>query len=105
MPYKNREDRLRWAREKYARNPVVKEQTLKRQQKRRKLGKEDFDYHHKQSVRYKLRHAVKIGKIKKLPCDVCGDKKSQAHHPDYTKPLEVIWLCSLHHGEIHRRAL
>lgn len=35
------------------------------------------------------------------PC-FCG-KKAQAHHPDYTKPLDVIWLCSSHHAEEHRR--
>mgnify|MGYP001576705713 CR=1 FL=1 len=50
-----------------------------------------------------LRYAVKIGKIKKLPCKVCGKKRSVGHHPDYSKPLKVIWLCHIHHREYHYR--
>jgi hypothetical protein len=28
---------------------------------------------------------------------------SQGHHPDYSKPFEVVWLCQLHHSEEHRK--
>lgn len=52
-------------------------------------------------ARFAVRYAVKVGKLTKLAC-FCGNKRSQAHHPDYSKPLEVIWLCSKHHGVIHR---
>ena len=49
------------------------------------------------------RYAVATGKLKKLPCSVCGTrKKVEAHHTDYTKPLEVVWLCQYHHHEYHR---
>jgi len=45
----------------------------------------------------------KTGAIKKLPCEKCGTEKwVEAHHSDYNKPYEVIWLCSLHHKEWHR---
>jgi len=37
------------------------------------------------------------GIIERQPCVVCGDPKSHGHHPDHSKPLEVIWLCPLHH--------
>lgn len=40
---------------------------------------------------------VKRGKVKKQPCEVCGKTKVEAHHPDYSKPLEVRWLCQRHH--------
>jgi branched-chain amino acid transport system permease protein len=30
----------------------------------------------------------------------CG-AKAQAHHEDYSKPLEVQWLCTTHHNELH----
>ena len=53
-------------------------------------------------ARYLLRSAVESGKVNKLPCEVCGDKISQAHHHDYKKPLEVMWVCRKHHGEQHR---
>ena len=54
----------------------------------------------KRKARQKLAYAVKTGKIIKLPCLVCGDPKSQGHHKDYNKPLEVDWLCQKHHKEL-----
>lgn len=54
------------------------------------------------AVRIKLNYAVKIGKVTKSPCVICGDEKSQGHHEDYSKPLEVIWLCRKHHIERHK---
>ena len=32
------------------------------------------------------------------PCAWCGAVPAQSHHPDYTKPAEVVWLCPPHHG-------
>ena len=52
-----------------------------------------------------VEHRVESGIIKRLPCEVCGDEKSQAHHPDYSKPLDVIWLCQTHHKQLHIRLL
>ena len=45
-------------------------------------------------------NAIRDGKLKKLPCFVCGEK-AEAHHPDYSRPLDVIWLCKPHHVETH----
>lgn len=45
--------------------------------------------------------ALKGGKLTKLNCWVCGAGKVEAHHPDYSRPLEVVWLCPEHHKEIH----
>lgn len=39
----------------------------------------------------------------KKPCEKCGDTNVHGHHPDYSKPLEVIWLCPKHHREIHEQ--
>lgn len=47
--------------------------------------------------------ALKSGKLIRQTCLVCGDEKTEAHHDDYSKPLEVKWLCRKHHAEIHRR--
>ena len=48
-------------------------------------------------------NAIKAGKIVRQPCAVCGVEKVHGHHEDYTKPLEVDWLCSKHHMERHRK--
>jgi hypothetical protein len=53
------------------------------------------------SARYAVRKAIKNGKITRMPCEVCGGLKVDAHHDDYSKPLEVRWLCKKHHREVH----
>ena len=56
----------------------------------------------KNPVRYKALKSYKIYNRNKTSCIICNDEHSEAHHEDYTKPLEVIWLCKTHHGELHR---
>ncbi len=55
-------------------------------------------------ARAKARYAVKKGLIiKPKRCEVCNlVKPLQGHHEDYSKPLEVIWLCSGCHAEADR---
>ena len=45
--------------------------------------------------------AVRAGLLQKAPCQVCGDACAEAHHDDYLKPLDVMWLCSAHHAARH----
>jgi hypothetical protein len=45
-------------------------------------------------------HHKRLGLIDVKPCEVCG-AKAEAHHDDYSKPLEVKWLCSKHHRRVH----
>lgn len=45
--------------------------------------------------------AIRDGKLIRQPCEKCGNLKSEAHHDDYSKPLEVRWLCFKHHREFH----
>jgi hypothetical protein len=47
-----------------------------------------------------LSYAVKIGAVMPHPCWVCGEK-AEAHHPDYSAPLDVVWLCHIHHSQTH----
>lgn len=48
----------------------------------------------------KVARAIKNKTLIRENC-FCGEK-AQAHHEDYSKPLDVIWLCHLHHKEKHR---
>lgn len=48
-------------------------------------------------------NAIRDGRLIRKPCEICGAEKVTAHHPDYSKPLTVKWLCSKHHGELHRK--
>jgi hypothetical protein len=49
--------------------------------------------------------AIKSGKIVRPDkCLVCAKKcKPEGHHNDYTKKLEVIWVCRQCHLDIHRQ--
>jgi hypothetical protein len=54
-------------------------------------------------ARKMLQRAVDAGRAVRQPCSVCGDPKSHGHHANYRRPLDVVWLCSKHHLEEHRR--
>ena len=35
-------------------------------------------------------------------CSIDGcNKEGDRHHPDYSKPLEIVWLCKQHHRDEH----
>ena len=57
------------------------------------------------SERHKARAAmtwaITSGRLKRLPCEICGAKKVEGHHEDYSKPLDVRWLCTKHHRLAH----
>ena len=46
--------------------------------------------------------AIKTGNLVRIPCIRCGEEKSLAHHEDYDKPLEVMWLCQPCHKQRHK---
>lgn len=48
-------------------------------------------------------NAIRSGQLVRGLCEICGKKKADAHHEDYTKPLDVIWLCKKHHSELHKQ--
>jgi hypothetical protein len=45
---------------------------------------------------------IRRGVLVRQPCEVCGDPKGEAHHPDHTLPEIYQWLCRKHHLEHHR---
>ena len=70
-----------------------------------KAWKEKFHKERPQEARaqWKLQAEVKLGRIKRGNCEQCGQPNAHAHHDDYSKPLEVRWLCNKHHRELHRK--
>lgn len=53
------------------------------------------------NIRQKTGRNIRNGKIKKLPCLICNNPDSEAHHPDYSNPENVVFLCKKHHEELH----
>ena len=56
----------------------------------------------KEAAKRAVHNAKRAGRLVPQPCKVCGAGRVDAHHPDYAKPLEVVWLCRRHHMEWHR---
>lgn len=49
-----------------------------------------------------VRGALLCGFMQRQPCEICGTTvRVQGHHDDYSKPMEVKWLCHPHHAERH----
>ena len=63
-------------------------------------------YHNRDPIKRQPRNrtnsAIRAGRLFPEPCQVCGESKSQVHHLDYSRPLEVVWLCRKHHYECHK---
>jgi hypothetical protein len=57
-------------------------------------------YPEKYAARQAVRVALRSGKLTKKPCR-CGSLNVQAHHSDYSKPLQVEWLCRPCHRKEH----
>lgn len=53
-------------------------------------------------ARKRIQQKIQRGKIARGSCEVCGATPAEAHHDDYSKPLDVRWLCRPHHREHHR---
>lgn len=52
-----------------------------------------------------VNNAIRDGRLFKKPCEVCDNLDVHAHHEDYSKPLEVRWLCKDHHMHEHDKNL
>ena len=115
----NRKSKLEYYRE-YDRNrPNKRERAKKVSEYKNRLRKENpekFDsvfhkarknyrknHHDKCLAHSKLQYALDTGKvIRPNKCSMCGiECIPQGHHNDYTKPLDVIWLCAKCHSRIH----
>ena len=50
-----------------------------------------------------VRYAMRKGVLLPQPCEICEDVLVNAHHDDYSNPLQVRWLCRFHHIEFHKQ--
>ena len=91
---KNRDHYVEYER-KRAQDPYRKQKALEYQRIRRNKFPE------KNQARVLVGRALKSGELKKEPCNYCGATSNiEAHHHDYSKPLDVTWVCFKYHREI-----
>lgn len=55
-------------------------------------------------ARWQVNRAIIAKRLHRKPCEKCGIVKVEAHHADYSKPLEVNWLCRSCHRTEHAKA-
>lgn len=73
-----------------------------------KENRQKTAYEVRRTVQYRARQvlsrAILRGKVVRPDeCSRCGVPcKPQGHHDDYSRPLDVAWLCSSCHGIAHR---
>jgi ribosomal protein S27AE len=53
-------------------------------------------------ARNAVARAILAGKLVRQPCSRCGALSVDAHHEDYSKPLDVVWLCRKCHTLRHQ---
>lgn len=59
---------------------------------------------HRWAAQQAVRFMVLAGALERGPCEHAGPDcrgDIQAHHEDYSKPLDVRWLCAHHHRAAH----
>ncbi len=70
-------------------------------------------YNRNKSARHKERNPSKnlarieaVKHLEEKPCSVngCG-QPGERHHHDYSKPLDVVYLCKKHHMDLHNNRL
>ena len=102
----NRAKRLEWRTKNSKRIKEVynlyrqKEDKEKRLQRVRKYEKK---YPDRSKAKTAINNAIKSGKIEKGICAICDSNKYiQGHHDDYSKPMQVDWLCRKCHYLWHQ---
>lgn len=72
--------------------------------RRKVVGKYDAQFPERRRAVSAVNNAVRDGKLRKWPaCAVpeCECTRVVAHHCDYSRPLDVVWLCQAHHKQAH----
>ena len=60
------------------------------------------NYPEKRNAHYAVNNAVRDGRLEKTACVGCGaTERVHGHHEDYSKPLDVIWMCAKCHNRYH----
>ena len=78
------------------RRPKVREKTRRNSKRWRENNKIKVAAHNA------VKRAYANGSLLKQPCEICGLIDVEAHHDDYNKPLDVRFLCKVHHNLWHR---
>jgi hypothetical protein len=70
---------------------------------KRARAKMKAEHPEKIKARQAVANALRDGRLTKEPCHLCGNENSEAHHEDYSRPLDVHWVCQdCHQSMVHK---
>ncbi len=93
------------ARQEYDRDPEhYREYNRQYLRKWRSRTKWEGERATKGNARTAVAYAIRTGKLQREACEVVDCLEiGEAHHDDYSKALEVRWLCKTHHEAVHHK--
>ena len=108
MPYKDKSKRKEWLQKNHDRILELNRNWKKENKPRLAKYAETYRKTHPESELHRrinrmVQTAIAKGILKPKPCEICRATKVIAHHDDYSKPLDVRWLCITHHRKIHKK--
>lgn len=98
-------------------NRAARKEQYSEYEKVRRQRPERKAYQTEQTRQYRLKYPerarahsivnyhIRVGNLVPKPCEVCGELEVQAHHDNYSEPLNVRWLCFGHHRALHRQSV
>lgn len=103
-----------YARKRLQENPKIRAR-VREQARKRHITPEGMESYRISSAKYTMKHrakknahrrlgyAIRTGKLSKpTECSKCGDVgRIEGHHEDYSKALDVTWLCISCHRAVH----
>lgn len=87
-------ERLRANDRRRSRNPKRMADNTRKTRERRLARPEEY------RARTAVSNALRDGRLERGPCECASEDCSgrvEAHHDDYSRPLDVRWLCVRHH--------
>lgn len=102
--FKTHKDYIHWYRAYRAKNrEKIRKYTREYNTEYRKAHKYKYEikYYKENQEKIKAHYKARVAYPIKKPCETCNSKGAVMHHPDYSFPLYVIWLCPKHHSWIH----
>lgn len=88
---------------KYRAEYYSKPEVRKRINEHAKKYRNDPKLRAKHEARWMVNRMKKAGKLLSQPCSNCGELHVHAHHPDYSQPLLIVWLCPKCHRDEHKK--
>lgn len=99
--------RAKWTRADWLKQAKYQKDSVAKNRRRKYLANRAWQQRHPEQweANRLLNYAVQSGKITRPNiCSICNSECTpQGHHSDYSKPLDVVWMCGPCHIKSHNK--